>query len=182
MKKLFGWLLGIFRRKLPPVEEERYDVYKPTERLIYRYWDGKEEHTADPLALYKKLMDVWPSLCIDMKVARSPLKDAPKAHDKALTQVRGVFGTQKMEEGGLSELETLQLLDHFLIYCEWIKKNSSMSAMPSTLSEDFPTTSEDAPPTSSSSVSGSTDTGASTEPPRPSPSVPESPSVPSTLA
>ena len=182
MKKFLQRVIALFRRSKPSVEEERYDVYRPTERMIYTYWDGKDEKKADPLVLYKRLMDVWPSLSIDMKVARSPLRDAPKAHDKAMAQIREVFNTQRMEEGGLSEIETLRLLDHFLIYCECIKKNSSMSAMPSMPLEDFPITSEEGPPTSSSSVSGSTGTGESTEPPKPLPSEPESPLGPSTPA
>lgn len=160
LRRFFSWLFSLFSSR------SQTDIYKPGERLIYRYSNGQKTITADPLTLYKRVMDVGPYLSIDMKVAQSISKDAGKAHNEMILRVRGIFNVEPLEKGGLTELETLQLLDHFLEYCERIKKNSRQFVTSSTSSAVSPITSEKASlPMSNSSDSGSTANAPSTDVP-----------------
>lgn len=147
---MFRWFKSWFSRSAMP-----YDVYRPKERMIYSFWNGEKIVTADPLVLYKRVMDCGPELAIDMKVSKSASKDATKAHGKAIDKIRNIFKIKEIEQGGLTELEGMDLLDHFLTYCDVVKKNSSILPMQSTSTVDSPTTSQENPPTSNSSVSGS---------------------------
>ncbi len=154
-------------------------VYYPRDREIYSYFDGQSVRRADPVALYKKVMEKGPELSIDIKLSNSIHKDAGKGQENALVKIRDIFGLKSFEEGGLTEWEAAELLDNFLEYCETLKKNSSPSAMSSNSSEGSPTTSEAVPPTSSSSASGLTANGCSTAAPTPSSLASASPSGPS---
>lgn len=168
-KKLFGWLSG----------GGRGDLYHPRDRLIYRYFDGQREVAADPMVLYKLLMDVGPEIGIDMKVAASPSKDAGKAHDKMVQKIRGAFGVLPLKDGGLTDLESVELLQHFLVFVDAIKKNSSpLPTSPGETPAPSAPSSVAGPPTPSSSGSGSTGGGSSTVGPPPSPSGPPPPSAP----
>lgn len=167
---MWQWLLSWFRRSGP-------DLYRPRERLIYRYFDGRRTVAADPQVLYKRLMAVGPELSIDITVAQSPSQDAAKASDAAVAKIRGIFGLKPLEEGGLTEIEAGNLLDHFVAYCEAVKKNSRTPATsaPSSPAPSPPASAAGGPATASSSGSGSTASGASTGPPEPSVSAPASP-------
>lgn len=173
-------MLVRFFRRLFGLGEFRTDVYHPRDRMIYCYFDGQQEVAADPLLLYRSMMDVGPELSINIKVANSPMKDAGAAHVKMLEQIRGIFGVRPYEQGkgGLTEHETVSLLDHFLLYCSSIKKNMkpsvTSSVSPAAASADSPAA---PPPTPSISDSGSIAAGLSTAPPPPPPSGPVSPSV-----
>ncbi len=109
-------------------EEEKDNLYKPKQRHIYSYWDGTNLIKADPIVLWKKVMGIWPELSIDMRVANSPSRDALQAHEAMIRKIRELFTLKSLEEGGLSELEAIGLLDHFLLFCNITKKNSSPSA------------------------------------------------------
>lgn len=115
-----NWFKSLFR-SIPVTP----DVYKPAEMLIYRYWNGKADVAADPLTLYKKMMAKGPELNIDMKIATSAHSDAGKAHDSMLVKIREIFDVKPFEEGGLTQLATIELLDDFLIFCDRVKKNGS---------------------------------------------------------
>lgn len=155
--RVIDWFASFFR----PSPD---DVYHPRERLIYRYWTGKEEKSGDPMTIYKRMMEVGPALSIDIKVATSPSKDAKKAHDGMMTHIRNIFGVSSLEDGGLSEIETAQLLDHFLRYCERIKKKQSGSATISTPSVDsIPISEAKSPVTAPPLDSGSTVSETSTD-------------------
>jgi hypothetical protein len=175
MKNIFWlpvvWFLNLFRPR------ERYDLYTPGQRLIYSFHDGSKVVRADPLELYRKLMAVGPELNVDMKVSVSPSKDAPRAHENVVKKVREVFGVKPLEEGGLTELEAIQLLDHFLTFCGFVKKNSSQPPTSSTATEEPSPSSPGSPPTSPSSGSGCAAAGPSSAGPTPSPSGPGSPSA-----
>lgn len=169
---MFRWIASWFK------SADRFDTYSPAERLIYSYSNGSEVIAADPMLLWKNLMKVGPELSIDIKVANSPSKDAPKAHTEMLDKIRTIFGVVPFSSGkGLTEIETAKLLDHFLIYCETVKKNTKPSVTSSTNSEDSPTSSPDGQTISSSSDSGSTANEASTESPTQPPSEQPPPSV-----
>jgi hypothetical protein len=149
LSRLFGFLLAPFR----PRPE---DVYFPRERTIYRYWTGKGVRSGDPMVLYKRMMEVGPALSIDIKLAQSQSKDAKKGHDRMISTIRDIFFLDGLDKGGLSEIETAQVLDHFLRFCERIKKKQNPLPTISTPSEDSTPTSEEKPPaTEPSSDSGS---------------------------
>lgn len=168
LKTLWDWLVGwVWGR----VIDDPLDVYKPAERRIYQYWDGTRMVKEDPMVLWKRVMDKGPEISIDMKVARSISSGAREAHDKLLKNVREVFSLKPFGEGGLSEWDALDLLDHFLTYCGMVKKNSNPSATSSSSSVDSPTSSGEGPPTPPSSDSGSTGSECTSDVPPPSPSV-----------
>lgn len=105
-----------------PWQNRGGDPYSTHERRVYRYFDGQRIRKADPLDLYRRMMNVWPNLSIDSKVATSPSKDAPKAHDNLIQGLRELFVIKPLSEGGLSELEVVSLWDHFMLYVEDIRE------------------------------------------------------------
>lgn len=146
-RKLFSWFRG---------GEEQYDLYKPSQKKIYAYWNGREEIQADPIMLYKRMMVKGPELSIDLKVADSSSKDAAKAHDAAIVKIQEIFSLKPYENGGgLTQTQQIELLEHFLIYCEWLKKNSRKSQTTLTPTEDFKPTSAENQPTLNTLDSGS---------------------------
>jgi hypothetical protein len=177
LSKVRNWASRVAAKR----QQEKLDVYKPTERLLYSYFDGTKMVKADPLVLYKKMMDIGPELSINIKISSSPMKEAGKAYADMVEQIRGIFGIKILEEGGLTELETAALLDHFLVYCDTVKKNSRFSPISSTSSEAAPVSSVDDQPTPSFSDSGSTASAPITAAPPSWPQEPASPSAPSNL-
>jgi len=170
LNKIIAWIHSL----AGSLEDDFFDVYKPKERNIYSYYNGEGMVACDPILLYKSLMKHGPSLSIDIKVANSPSKGAEQAHDSMVKTIREIFSVKPLEEGGLTEAETVGLLDHFLIYSERIKKNSSPSATiwtptpPSAISGE-------GQPTSSTTGSGSADGESPTAGPAMSRPEPQSP-------
>lgn len=153
-------------------EEEEYNLYKPKERLIYTYWDGFKDVACDPYVLYKKLMAKGTDLSIDIKVANSQSKDAAAAHNSMIAKLRIIFDLKSYEEGGLTELETIGLMDHFLLFARRVKKNTSHFPTSQTATSDSsPSSTEGNRPTTNGSDSGSTANEPSTAEPPPSPGV-----------
>ncbi len=159
--KLWQWMR--FKRN-----NERVDIYRLDERMIYRYFDGQKEVAADPQVIYKRMANIGPELSVNIKVANSQHKDAGKAHNNLVAQIRGVFQVKPLDEGGLTELETAQLLDHFMIYIDELKKKSNLCATSLSNSAATGPSSEESPATSNSSGSGSTASAFSTAEPMPS--------------
>lgn len=149
--------------------EDEYNVYNPKERLIYKYWNGKEMIKADPMTLYKKIMDVGPTIAIHHQVSKSQSKDAKAAHDSLIEEVRKIFGVYSLEDvpdTGLGQVESLGLMNHFLDFVSNLKKNSRISQIQSSPSEDsIPTLEENDQLISNTSDSGSTGAEPSTESP-----------------
>lgn len=167
--KLFNWLASMFSRT-SLIED--YSFYSLKDRQIYRYFDGIKVVSADPMILYRKLMDVKPDLVSDMKVAESDWKsENTKAQARIVTKIRGLFDVKSFEEGGLTEMETEGLLDHFLVYTDTVKKNLRSSATSSSSSVVSPPTSVESLPISSSSDSGSVASESPIAEPEPSPMV-----------
>lgn len=146
---MFAWLKNLF------AEKDRIDVYRPRERLVYSFFTGEKTIKVDPLVYYKKIMEIGPELSIDMKVANSQSKDAKKAHDSYVAKIREVFGIKAFSNGGLSDIECAELLDHFLTFCDTLKKNTKPSPTPSKPMEDSKSTSPSVPNTESILDSGS---------------------------
>lgn len=159
-----------------------WDVYHPKERLIYSYFNGERLVKADPMGLYMKVMDVAGDLEGDLKVANSPLTDAPKAHKQALKTMREVFGLKELTGievvDTLSDDETIALFNHFMDYHHRLKKNTSP---PATSPEETPVASVYSPDASlltpPTTGSGPTADEPSTGPPTPSTSAASPPSA-----
>lgn len=153
------WLKSLFGKAEP------FDTYTPTERLIFHYYDGKETVHADPYVLFKRMMKYAPELDVAMRVSVNPLvnKDqARDAHDEMIEKIRDIFSVKPFEQSGLTELETVELLNRFLAFCGSVKKNSKVMPTNSTPSEP-PLAQPSSPPTPLGSVSGSTENASSTD-------------------
>lgn len=172
--RIWEWLKGLFAAKKV---DNPYNGWKPSERYIFRYWDGEKDRDEDPMELYIRMQDVGPELDVDLKVARSQLRDNYKGHVKAVEKIRGIFFVKPYKEGGLTNAECLNLLDYFLLWTGFEKKSTSQTqtsaggTSPSTES-----TPEEKSPSGSTSDSGCADSDRSTDSPTPTPSGPGSPS------
>ena len=155
-KKILSWIAFLFRPK-PIADDERFDLYEPKQRLIYKYFNGDKIVSADPMILHRKMMAKAPDLYIDSKVATFPNKDSGKAQVALTKNIREIFGVKPLDEGGLTELETAELWKSFLIYCEWVKKNwNPPPTSPEGTSDPTGPSSGGSPPTLNTSASGST--------------------------
>lgn len=168
--RLLDWLKS-WRR-------EKYDEFRPRERAIYGYSDGKQVVYVDPMVISKRVAEVFVDLSTAMKVAGSIHSDALKMDDKALQLIRGIFNVKAYEDGGLLQDETYDLLLHFWAFEDKVKKNSktTVTSAPAT-SADTPPTSAASQPTSNGTGSGSAVAAPSIEQPQSSPSEPPSPSA-----
>ncbi len=181
---MIQWLL----RTLGILPTPGKDLYRPSEKKLYGYWDGGKTVWQDPMVLYKKLMEVGPELSIDIKVANSPMKGNIEASNSLVEKIRKIFNlplydVNNPRYSGLTETQLTELLGHFLLYCEDVKKNIAISptSPPTGEASAPPTTSaamED-PATKSTLASNSTEEKPSTDTPTPSPTALESPSAPS---
>lgn len=179
LQQWLTWIMGLLGIHTMPevakvetaVQSDDHALYKPKQRLIYRYFDGEKVVKVDPMAVYRKVMDVGPELDADIALWNSPSNAAVKGLDGIIDKVRKIFDLKPFEQGGLTDVEASQLLDHFLVYVGWSKKNTVTSPNSSSPTPDSPpSTSPDAQPTDNISDSGSADDGGTTEPPEPSPS------------
>ncbi len=180
--RFLTWLFSIKKgsSKTPSV-----DVYTLEDRSIYSYSDGEKIVKADPMPLYKAVMDVGPSLSVDLKVSTSTLmknEDKGKAHQSLLGSIRSIFNLkpfQQTEDGkmvGLTEIETVEVLDHFLSYCHELKKKMKPNVTSSNSSGVSPPYMAPTSPLMSSGLeSGSTANASNTV--EPTPSTSEQPSL-----
>ncbi len=175
-----AWVSSFFR----PERGEKKDTYSPRQRAIYRYFVGTDERGAekfvvtDPMALYRKVMDRRDDITVNVKVALSPSKDADECYARMIAHIREIFGVAPYEQGGLTEIELMELYDHFLTYAEGVKKNSSPTPTSSrATSPGTPLSWAAARPTGNTSASGSTVGGSSSAPPAPSPTGQPSPTA-----
>lgn len=175
---MFQWLRRWFQ------QDEKYDLYYPKERRIYAYFDGRQMRHADPIVLYRRMADIGPELNVDLNVATSPSKDAGHAQKELVVKICSIFDVKPFgSEGGLTEVELLDLLNHFMTYVGMVKKNGPTPPMSSASSPVSPSTysAPTASITPSSAACGSTPPAATTVPPGPLPVEPVSPSEPSIL-
>lgn len=176
-KKILNWITSWFTGN----QEYKYDLYLPQERCIYSYFNGVEIVKADPLVLYSRMMDRWKELDIDIKMARFPLEEfrdkAKEGEQNMLKKIRHIFSIKEpvdelraVEEGTLQKAELTALLDHFMVYTNWLKKNSSPSQTPPVESKVSESSSVENQPTQNISDTGSTENAVCTEQPTQSPS------------
>lgn len=175
--RLFLFLKNLFVKKQPPAEE-RYDLYEPSSRAIYSYFDGKNVVSRDPIVLYRKVAEVGQELSVDIRAANSVLsaKIAAAGQAGVVKKIKQIFGVTSFEEGGgLTETELMALLDHFLEYCDRVKKNSNpltttTPEISSTSTTDTKENTGNTPPTTPTPDSSSTK---EEEKPKSPPSSPE---------
>lgn len=108
-------------------------IYDGADKGIFVFFDGKETVHADPLVLYRRIMDVAPGLDADIKGGRSALKSAPACHLSAVDTIRDIFNIDHPVNdfdcsGTLTEIQCMALLDGFLKYCDSVKKNSPLTS------------------------------------------------------
>lgn len=171
--RLSAWL---WPARKESVTAPTLDVWKPSERLIFTYFRGKglEEVSADPMPIYRKVKDIQQEVNADLILARSKMKGNLKGYELAAKRIRGAFNLIPFEEGGLTELECIDLYNAFWAFVGVEKKNTPNSTTTSeATSTPTPTSSNgDSPETSSTpsgSDGGSTVEGDSTPQPPPSP-------------
>lgn len=169
---MFGWLKKWFTKD--NLKEEVVDLFHPKDRMIYSYWTGKEIIKSDPMMLWKRMMSVGPELDIAIKLGNSISKDAHKGREDSLRYIRGIFNVGPFEEGGLTQLETYGLMDHFYTYCSGLKKNTRKSPILSSTSEVSMPSTDASPIIENGSDSGSIENVLNVEPPASSPEVLES--------
>jgi hypothetical protein len=111
-------------RKPAPPAARSFGVFRPKERLIYRYHDGQRDRLGDPLEIVRRLTgrDGF-SLDIDGKLAFGETPEAPKALERLVEAVRDVFGVKRLEDGGMTESECLGLLLHFMEYVAEVQRD-----------------------------------------------------------
>lgn len=171
---MFRWFIDLFGGRAP---EYALDLYKPIERYIYQYFDGEKVRKADPMVICKRLADKGYLISVDMRAANAGMKDSPKKHDDAIAAIRYVFDLKPYDQGGLTELEAVSLLEHYLTFEDYQKKTArTLPISPKATLPSTPPSSGESLPTPSSSGSGSTEGGSSTDKPTSSSSGSESPS------
>jgi hypothetical protein len=156
---MLSWLFNWFRRRGVGV-----DYYHPGERKIYSFWDGQKRVYVDPTPLYIKVMENGPEIAADTKVATTPCGGTIAAQKSLDAKLRKIFDVKPLAEGGLTDAEVTDLLNHFLLWTERLKKNSPPSSSPaSSIVPDCPA------PMPPLSASGSTTNASGIASPAPSP-------------
>jgi hypothetical protein len=129
--KLVSTIKGWFSKQpTSPIDDlfDRVDVYLPRERLIYQFFDGQVLRAVDPMELYKKVSPKLGIIAADSKAVKIPQsKFAKDAHDRLIALIRELFDIKPLSQGGLTELETLAVFDHWWDFTCTVKKNSSPS-------------------------------------------------------
>ncbi len=108
--------------------------WTPREREIYSYFDGTTRRVADPLAISRALITApevdWDT---DLKliatilggpesVPPAVIKAAMQATGRVVGAIRYAFGIKPLWEGGLTDVELLELRGDFAMWMEEIKK------------------------------------------------------------
>jgi hypothetical protein len=94
-------------------------------RLLFRYWDGSRYVSADPFVIFRALVNTEkfdPET--DIKALQIP---DPKIISKKISYiaegVREIFNLKPFDQGGLAELECVNLLTQFSEFMNAVKKN-----------------------------------------------------------
>lgn len=172
---MFDWVKSVWGRITSKFRTKKLGQFNPDERMIFTYFNGEKIIQADPMILYKRVMEVGPVLSIDIKVAFSPSKDAETARVSAIEKIRNIFNLKPLSQGievesTLSDSECGELLEVFLNFCDAVKKNSKVT--PNSVTEVLPSielSSIENPTTQNTLDSGSTDTDQKQEQPGPLP-------------
>jgi hypothetical protein len=99
-------------------------------RFVFKYHDGTRDRYADPVAIMRA-MTSHPTLDLEQNLAEFQSEDSKLRNEASLVLVestREIFGLHPFSEehpNGLTELETLDILNAFIEYTETLKKNGS---------------------------------------------------------
>lgn len=129
--------------------------------MLFRFWNGTKFVSADPFVLLRKLVNT--DKCdIDEDLKKLKIPD-PKIVTNTISNiaegVREIFEVPAFENGGLTELECVQLVMEFMGFTERVKKNGASSLISSPFTTDQSTQdvgSPDASDMKENSVSTST--------------------------
>lgn len=124
---MFVWLKNLLRKW---VGQEDLSVYMPKERKIFTYWNGEKLIKDDPMTLYYRMLEVGPTLFIDLQVAMMPMNDSKDSHEKALVKMRSIFNVKKLtpDQPGLGDIELFDLFNQFSNYINDLKKNAKVTS------------------------------------------------------
>lgn len=159
---MLNWLKSWFTPKTPTPTNPP-NLWRPKERLIFSFFDGKENRSVDPMPLYRKVRDIEKEVAADLVLARSQMKDALKGWSLAAGRIRKAFGLDEYsDQGGLTELECVELFDAFKA---WVGVEKKSTPSPSTTSAETSTPTPpssngnktETSPTPNGSAGGSTD-------------------------
>ena len=100
-------------------------------RQLFRYWDGARWRRADPLRLWRRIVNEWDEL-------RPLLECADTGKEPETTQaiqwLCGLFGVSRWSEDnarGLTDAELFGLLEQFYGYLDALKKSMGRGSMAS---------------------------------------------------
>ena len=83
--------------------------------FTYSYWNGQRMVSEESTVLCERIKPEFLAYQIDDRVSKAKwVEDAPKAHQSILRRIRKIFNVSPFDEGGLTEMETLGLMNHFL--------------------------------------------------------------------
>lgn len=100
-------------------------IYSPAQRFIFHYFDGEKVVRVDPIEQYRKYSKVKDEIEVARSVAASPSKDREQQYEVMISRIRELFSIPKLgEHSGLTEQESVDLFNHFLEYCDYVKKNT----------------------------------------------------------
>lgn len=106
-------------------EESPNAIYSPAHRFIFHYFDGEKVVRVDPIEQYRKYSKVKDEIEVARSVAASPSKDREQQYEVMISRIRDLFSIPKLgEHSGLTEQESVDLFNHFLGYCDYVKKNT----------------------------------------------------------
>jgi hypothetical protein len=175
------------KRRTVKASGPKVELFRPQERLIFKFWDGTSERRVDPLQVCNDLtVQSGGTFEQDLKIAQLEMPADGKAAvavaeaNGRLTQlVQKVFGIAPYhydsatgKETGLTNPECLAILFALSAWLDDVKKkwvDSKTSA---------PDSSAGPSPTPNTSASGSTGAGPSTDSAPPSPAASPSSSIP----
>lgn len=94
-------------------------------RLLFRYWNGSRFVSEDPFTLLRALVSSSKiDLDSDLQLLDVPdIKVVTRKVGQLAEEIREIFQLKPLSNGGLSELECVNLLIQFINYLERVKKN-----------------------------------------------------------
>lgn len=104
--------------------------FRKTQREIFRYWDGLRWRAIDPMVVFRSMSshpEFNPEVHIPL-LASDNLELQQQAAPIAVAATRQIFGIEAFadgHEGGLTELETLAVLNDFCEFADGLKKNGN---------------------------------------------------------
>lgn len=94
-------------------------------RLLFRYWNGSRFVHEDPFVLMRRLL-TKEDFDVDTELKRLEIPDPKKVIETLqhiANAVRKIFEIPDFPDGGLSELECVNLLKTFVDWADQLKKN-----------------------------------------------------------